>query len=116
MAVFESKFKEGQDNSATCDCGVTQSQTMSVRILPDIEPFEVLHPLLCYLYTDRVCFTTVSIEGAKSFHQTPLCDPEKAYCVEDMFGFSQLKEKALNFLVATSDDTHIFSRTCGEMQ
>lgn len=72
-----------------------------------IEPFEVLY----YLYTERVCFTSPPMEWAKSFHLTPPFDPEEAYRVGDILG--PLKEKALEFLVATSDDTNIISRVFG---
>jgi hypothetical protein len=85
-----------------------------VRTLPGHEPFEVLHPILYYLYTDRICFTTAPIEVARPLHQAPPFDAEDAYRVGDILGLDRLKEKALNFLVATSDKTNIIPKVFGE--
>ena len=87
---------------------------MPLLTLPGIEPFEVLHPLLYYLYTDRTCFTTTPIEEGKSFYGVPPFDAEEAYRVGDILGLAELKEKALNFLVTTSDGSNIVSRVFGD--
>jgi len=54
------------------------------------------------------------MDEAKSFHLAPPFDPEEAYRVGDILGLPKLKEKALDFLVTTSDDTNIISRVFGE--
>ena len=87
---------------------------MPLLTLPGAEPFEVLHPLLYYLYTDRTCFTTAPIGEAKSFYDVPPFDAEDAYRVGDILGLPELKEKALNFLVTTSDGSNIVSRVFGD--
>jgi hypothetical protein len=114
ISVFESKFKEGVKDASTGDCDCRGRPSMPLLTLPGIEPFEVLHPLLYYLYTERTCFTTTPIEEAKSFYNVPPFDAEDAYRVGDILGLPELKEKALNFLVTTSDGSNIVSRVFGD--
>lgn len=109
ILVFQSSFIEGASATAG-DRPVGQI----IQTLPSHEPFEVLHPILYYLYTDLICFTTVPIEEAKPYHQVPPCAPEDAYRVGDLFDLEQLKKKALGFLVDTADMTNIISRIFGD--
>jgi hypothetical protein len=111
--VFQSNFIEGESNGVDVSGG-GQGQTMMVQTLKAHEPFEVLHPILYFLYTDRVCFTTAPIEEATVIHQVPPCDAEQAYRIGDMLELPQLKSKALEFLVDTADATNIISRVFGE--
>jgi BTB/POZ domain len=103
----------GESNGVDVSGG-GQGQTMMVQTLKAHEPFEVLHPILYFLYTDRVCFTTAPIEEATVIHQVPPCDAEQAYRIGDMLELPQLKSKALEFLVDTADATNIISRVFGE--
>jgi hypothetical protein len=114
--VFESNFKEGQDLAPcpTCNGDQRAYQSLSIRVIPSPEPFEVLYPLLYYLYTDRVCFTTAPIGAAKSFYNVPSFDPEEAYRVGDLLDLDKLKERALDFLSSTSDESNIVSRVFGD--
>jgi hypothetical protein len=106
ILVFRSNFLEGQNSTAN---GHPVIQT-----LPSHEPFEVLHPILYYLYTDRICFTTLPIEEAKPLHQVPSCNAEDAYRIGDLYDLEPLKKKALGFLVDTADMTNIISQIFGE--
>jgi hypothetical protein len=63
---------------------------MSLLTLLGIEPFEVLHPTLSYLYTERVCFTTTPIDEAKSLYDVPPFDAEDAYRVGDILGLPHI--------------------------
>jgi len=120
MLVFESNFLEG-DNTATLNASagpletpVETGRSIPLRTIPSVEPFEVLHPLLYYLYTDRICFTTAPIAEATSISGVPPCDPEDAYRVADLFGLPKLKERALKFLLETTEKSNIIARVFGE--
>jgi hypothetical protein len=87
---------------------------MSVRTIPTDESFEALYPVLYYLYTDRIYFTTLPIEDAQPLYQVPPCDAEDAYRFGDMLGLSELKEKALGFLSDTYNEHNIIAKVFGE--
>jgi hypothetical protein len=87
---------------------------MSVRTISTVEPFEALHPILYYLYTNRIYFTTVPIEEAESVYQVPPCNAEDAYRLGDILDLPQLKEKALKFLLDTCDESNIIAKMFGE--
>jgi hypothetical protein len=114
VLVFASNFKEGQDSPATCDCGRPLSQSASVRSISTDEPFESLYPVLYYLYTDRIYFTTIPIEEATPLYHVPPCDAEDAYRLGDMLGLADLKEKALAFLSDTYQEHNIIEKVLGE--
>jgi hypothetical protein len=105
ILVFQSKFMEGVNATAN---------GLQVGTIIQTLPFEVLHPIMYYLYTDRICFTTLPIEEAKSLYQVPPCHAEDAYRVGHLFDLDSLKKKALGFLVDTADTTNIISRIFGE--
>jgi hypothetical protein len=85
-----------------------------VRSISTDEPFESLYPILYYIYTDRLYFTTIPIEEATSLYHVPPCDAEDAYRLGDMFGLADLKEKALAFLSDTYNEYNIIPKVFGE--
>jgi hypothetical protein len=87
---------------------------MSVRSIPTDESFEIFYPVLYYLYTDRICFTTIPIEEAQPLYHVPPCDAEEAYRLGDVLGLSELKEKALGFLSDTYNEYNIIAKAFGE--
>jgi hypothetical protein len=106
--VFQSNFQEGDINAPG------GGHAMIVRTLPAYEDFEVLHPIFYYIYTDRVCFTDIPVAAASPSHNVPPCNPEDAYRLGDLYGLENLKEKALQFLLDTTDEFNIIPRILGE--
>jgi hypothetical protein len=109
--VFQSNFIEGENYGVD---GIRQGQTTIVQTLQAHERFEVLYPILYYMYSDRICFTTAPIGDATPKYEVPPCDAQEAYRVGDILGLSQLKETALHFLVDTTDRSNILARIFGE--
>jgi hypothetical protein len=114
--VFESGFTEGQDSiNWHCECGLSERRQMPIRIIKTIEPFEILYPVLYYLYTDRIWFTTrTAITLDEFIHGVPACSAEEAFAIADRFGLDELKEKSMAFLVDTCDESNVLSRVFGE--
>ena len=109
--VFESGFLEGAGHSEACkDCG-----PVSVHTIRTMEPFEILYPVLYYLYTDCIHFTTASSGQTVSLTgcRTPPCNAEEIYAIADRLGLDRLKSLAFSFLIETCDETNILSRVFG---
>jgi hypothetical protein len=102
--VFDSNFVEGhhpKDN---------HSEAMSVQTLQGHEPFEILHPILYYLYSDRLCSTIGPINETSPRRQVPPFDAQEAYRVGDILGLPELKKQALGFLVNITNGDNILAR------
>lgn len=115
LIVFESGFREGDSTQRS---GVSNSLQESVasqcsrHVIDSIENFELLHSLLYYIYTDRVCFSTDST--VEQSLQIPVCDAEDVFAIAHRLGLEKVREKALAFLTETCDVTNIISRVFGE--
>jgi BTB/POZ domain len=108
IVVFNSHFLEWGINTPG------GGQAMTVRTLPAHDEFEVLHPHLYYIYTDRVYFTNGPIETVSPRHNVPMCNAENAYRLADLYSLEQLKEKVLAFLMETIERTNIIPQIFGE--
>ena len=106
--MFQSNFLEGDINAQD------GNQSMTVRTLPAHEDFEVLHPIFYYIYTGRDLFTDVPVAVASPFHNVPPCNPEDAYRLGDLYGLEHLKQKALEFLLDTTNVWNVIPRIFGE--
>jgi hypothetical protein len=115
ILVFASNFREGV--AANADCGCTHRGCCSAqRTLTCIEPFEILYPVLYYLYTDRTLFTSdPAFVGKEPYKNIPYCNPEQAYAIADRFGLTELKQKAYNFLADSLDADTVVPRIFGEL-
>jgi hypothetical protein len=106
LLVFRSSFIEGDGNPA--NTGLT------VRTLSAQEPFEILHPIFYYMYTDRIRFTTSGVNEVESISEIPQIDAENAYRLGDLFGLPKLKKMAYDFLIDTTDEDNILRRIFGD--
>jgi hypothetical protein len=112
LLVFASNFREGKDDpSRTCNCA---SQSVLIRTIPTDEYFETLYPVLYYLYTNRILFTTLPIEDACPLYQVPPCNAEEAYRFGHMLELPELQAKALAFLSDTYNEHNIIEKVFGE--
>jgi hypothetical protein len=107
--VFESSFVEG-DGGRNCDS--RPIQYIPARTIESIEDFELLHSVVYYLYTDKVCFTTAPVEEQTGV--MPECDAEAAYAIADRFQLEGLKAKARAFLLDTCRITNMVPRILGD--
>ena len=78
------------------------------------EPFDLLHNILYYLYTDRITFST-NLNSCTSLPSTlpKLCSAEAIYIAADRMFLTDLKEKALNFLKLSCTTENITARVLG---
>lgn len=104
--VFQSDFVEGN--------GGASNEAMDIRTLPAYDDFEVLHPILYYIYTDRIYFTTGTAELMSPHHNVPPCNAEAAYRIAHLYGLVELGKKPLEFLLDTVDETNIIPQIFGE--
>jgi hypothetical protein len=111
-AVFESRFAEGDGGRIQCNCDPRAIQYISARTIESIEDFELLHSVVYYLYTDKVCFTTAVVGEEQG--EIPECDAEAAYAIADRFQLEGLKAKARAFLLDTCCIINIVPRILGE--
>jgi hypothetical protein len=73
------------------------------------EPFDLLHNILYYLYTDRIIFST-SLDTSLPANLPKLCSAEDIYVAADRMFLTELKEKALKFLEISCTTENITSR------
>ena len=77
------------------------------------DDFDLLHIVLFYLYTDRICFTTHPDHC--SLPDIPTTgDAEGIYAIADRLMEDSLMSKALHFLDSTCNAHNITSRTFGK--
>jgi hypothetical protein len=73
------------------------------------EPFDLLHTILYYLYTDRITFST-NLDASLPANLPKLCSAEDIYVAADRMFLNELKEKALTFLKLSCTTENITSR------
>lgn len=78
------------------------------------EPFDLLHNILYYLYTDRITFSTNLASRTSLPSNLPkLCSAEAIYVTADRMFLTELKEKALQFLKLSCTTENIMARVLG---
>lgn len=76
------------------------------------EPFDLLHNILYYLYTDRITFGT-NLNTSVPANLPKLCSAEDIYIAADRMFLTDLKQKALNFLKLSCTTENITARVLG---
>jgi hypothetical protein len=106
----ESKLEINSDSPLTNgDTKILQSPRRLVKILDD---FDLFHIILFYLYTDRICFTTMT--ETSQFDIPTTNDAEGIYAIAHRLMLDSLTVKALHFLESSCTPQNITARAFGK--